>query len=374
MSDAQVIFETKENAQGLKTAFATLNSEKSLNSLTERMIELLGPQLDTWAQDNSVACVVLQGAGEKAFCAGGDIVALYEAMKSVEPGQPVPDANKFFELEYALDQKIHTYPKPIVCMGHGIVMGGGLGLHAGASHRIVSERSMIAMPEVTIGLYPDVGASWFLNRMPGRTGLFLGLTGSRIKTADAMFVGLADFYIARNQHSDFLNDLSKIAWSQDTRINHTLVSKLSRGYQTQTLKADDMSFHDFLNTSEVRKHFDFIQDVTNVDNVAEFQERIENLQVDDKWIHFAKKTFLAGSPTSAGVIFDQLAHTKHLSLKECFEFEYRLSCKFASHPDFREGIRALLIDKDNEPKWTPANVQDLQKNDIQKFLGGPTFH
>ncbi len=371
MSSAEVLFETQSNNQGLQTGIATLNSESTLNSLTKGMIHLLSPKLDEWARDPNVACVILRGAGEKAFCAGGDIVALYQAMNAVETGKAVEDANEFFRLEYDLDYKIHTFPKPIVSLGHGIVMGGGLGIHSGASHRVVSERSMIAMPEITIGLYPDVGASWFLNRMPGRVGKFLGLTGTRLKTADALYVGLADSYIKRDLHQDFLQELANLSWSQENKINKSLVSKTARSYQIKSLELDGQSYYDLLNTSELRNHFDFIQEITDVDNISEFHERIENLQVEDKWIQFAKKTFLAGSPTSAGVIFEQLAHTKHFSLKECFDFEYKLSCKFASHPDFREGIRALLIDKDMSPKWTPAKVQDLQKKDIQKFLTGP---
>jgi len=371
LSESAVIFEYKKNSQGHITAYATLNAEKSLNSLSKDMIRLLSPKLDEWAKDSNIACVVLQGAGEKAFCAGGDIVDLYKAMTSQEIGNPVPEAFEFFRMEYDLDYKIHTYPKPIINMGHGIVMGGGLGLHAGASHRILSERSMIAMPEITIGLYPDVGASWFLNRMPGRCGLFLGLTGSRMKTADALFVGLGDFYIRRDLHSEFLQKVSELSWSDDRKLNKALINKVARSYQGKSLKLDGVSYYEMLNTSEVRKHFDFIQDVTSVDNISEFHDRLNNLQIDEKWIQFAKKTFLAGSPTSAGVIFEQLIHTKHFSLKECFDFEYKLSCKFAAHPDFREGIRALLIDKDMAPKWTPKNVQDLQKKDIQKILQGP---
>lgn len=355
-----VLFETKETPSGLNVAFATLNSEKSLNSLTFEMIELLSPQLDLWELDKNIACVVLQGAGEKAFCAGGDIRALYEAMSQSPIGQSVPNANHFFEMEYELDHKIHTYSKPILCMGHGIVMGGGLGILAGASHRVLSERSLIAMPEISIGLYPDVGASWFLNRMPQRTGLFLGLTGARMNAHDSIFVGLGDYFITRERHESLLESLLTLRWTSDTNENHRSLSQLCRK-QSHECGAQ-------LPESEIRKHYDFIQEITDADDAQQIWERFSDLQVEDKWIQNAKKTFLTGSPTSAALIFDQLTHTKHFSLKECFDFEYRLSCRFAMHPDFREGIRALLIDKDNTPKWSPPCITGLKRTEIRKML------
>jgi enoyl-CoA hydratase/carnithine racemase len=355
-----ILFEIKVSSSGHKIAFVTLNSEKSLNSLTFEMIEALSPQLATWAQDPQVACVVLQGAGEKAFCAGGDIRALYEAMIEVPPGRSVPKANRFFELEYELDHTLHTYPKPVLCMGHGIVMGGGLGLLAGSSHRVLSERSLLAMPEITIGLYPDVGASWFLNRMPQRTGLFLGLTGARMNAHDSIFVGLGDYFVTRDQHTSLLDNLLKLSWSQDAHHNHQTLSEECRKWHHKCRHA--------LPESELRKHYDFIQEITDAESIQQIWERFSELQVEDPWILNAKRSLLSGSPTSAAVIFDQLKHTRHFSLKECFEFEYRLSCRFAMHPDFREGIRARIIDKDNTPKWTPSRIQELKIQEIRKMI------
>lgn len=356
-----VLFDVKNTNSGMKIAFATLNSEKTLNSLSMEMIQLLSPQLDLWAHDKEVACVVLQGAGEKAFCAGGDIRALYDAMIQKKIGHDIPEAYKFFEKEYDLDYKIHTYPKPVICLGHGIVMGGGLGLLAGSSHRILSERSMIAMPEISIGLYPDVGASWFLNRMPQRTGLFLGLTGARLNANDGIFVGLGDYILPRQHQNDFLNELVKIPWTLKSTQNHDLLSETCLKWQ-QNHKLDTIL------ESEIRKHYDFIQSITSSHSLLDIFDRFANLQVEDKWIVNCKKTFLSGSPTSAAIIFEQLNHTKHFSLKECFEFEYKLTCQFAKHPDFREGIRALIVDKDNSPKWSPSHINDLNRNDLNRLF------
>jgi enoyl-CoA hydratase/carnithine racemase len=359
-SDAVVLFETVACPSGHEIAYATLNSEKTLNSLTAKMIDLLDPQLKAWAKDPKIAMVVLKGAGEKAFCAGGDIRALYEEMSKRPVGQEVPGANAFFRQEYELDHSLHTYPKPILCLGHGIVMGGGLGIMAGASHRIVSEKSLIAMPEISIGLYPDVGASWFLNRMPGRTGLYLGLTGTRLNAADALFVKLGDHFVPRAEHATLLETLQKAGWSQEPRENHAILSRICRDFHRRSLPQ--------LPESQVRAHYDFIQEITDADSVQEIFETFSSLQIEDPWVLAGKKSLLAGSPTSAGVIFEQLNHTKHFSLKECFDFEYRLSCRFAMHPDFREGIRALIVDKDNAPRWSPARVQELRRTEIRKML------
>src|SRR5690606_3190798 len=198
MTEHAVLFEERAAGGGKRIAFAQLNAEKSLNALNQTMIDLLRPRLAAWAEDPAIACVVLSGSGDKAFCAGGDIIGLYRAMRE-HPGGPNPLVERFFETEYRLDYQIHTYPKPILCWGHGIVMGGGLGLMAGASHRVATERSRIAMPELGIGFFRDVGASWFLNRMPGRLGLYLGLTGSTLNATDALYAGLADYFVPAAQ-------------------------------------------------------------------------------------------------------------------------------------------------------------------------------
>ena len=360
MSSDVVVFETVSTPSGHQVAYATLNSEKTLNSLTGAMIDLLAPKLKTWAEDPQIALVVVRGAGEKAFCAGGDIRALYDEMCKQPMGHEVPKANTFFRQEYDLDHMIHTYPKPVLCLGHGIVMGGGLGILSGASHRIVSEKTLMAMPEITIGLYPDVGASWFLNRMPGRSGLYLGLTGARLNANDALFVKLADHFVPRSEHGALIDTIVNATWSQDARENHTILSKICRGFHHQHAAQ--------LPESQVRAHYDFIQEITDADSVQEIFAKFSTLQIEDPWVLACKKNFLSGSPTSAGVIFEQLNHAKHFSLKECFEFEYRLSCRFAMHPDFREGIRALIVDKDNAPLWTPANISELRRTEIRKML------
>src|SRR5690554_2336420 len=223
MMENVVLFDELDCQQGKRIGVVTLNSEKSLNALSLPMIQLLEPQLAKWADDATIACVFFQGAGDKAFCAGGDIVAMYKAMQA-NPGVLVNEVADFFSQEYRLDYAIHTFPKPIILWGHGIVMGGGMGLMNGVSHRVVTERSLLAMPEVTIGLYPDVGATHFLNQMPEGCGLFLGLTGAHMNASDALYLKLADHFAASSSKDDVIAGLQQVKWGDTAALNHQKVT------------------------------------------------------------------------------------------------------------------------------------------------------
>ncbi|MDP7408199.1 MAG: enoyl-CoA hydratase/isomerase family protein, partial [Luminiphilus sp.] len=203
----------------------TLNVEKTLNSLTREMVEIITDRLEAWADDDKVVAVFIDGAGEKAFCAGGDVQALRNSCIET-PGGPCEYAEHFFAREYRMNYLLHTYAKPLICWGHGVVMGGGLGILAGCRYRVVSERTRIGMPEITIALFPDVGGSWFLNRMPGQVGRFLALTSSHINATDALYCGLGTHYLSNEQKVDFLAELTKRAWSGDAAANHELVGAL----------------------------------------------------------------------------------------------------------------------------------------------------
>jgi enoyl-CoA hydratase/carnithine racemase len=181
-----------------------------------------------------------------------------------------------------------------------------------------------------------------------------------MNAADALFVGLADFFVPRAEHTALIESLVSASWSPDARDNHHIVSTLCRDLQHQHPSS--------LPESPLRAHYDFVQEITDANSVHEIYEKFASLQIEDAWVQNAKKGLLAGSPTSAGVIFEQLEHTLHYSLKECFDFEYRLSCRFAIHPDFREGIRALIVDKDNQPRWSPGRIVDLQRTEVRKML------
>ena len=223
MSDLPVLFDELPTACGGRIGVATLNAPKSLNALSLEMVHQLEAKLDAWAVDRSIVAVWLEGSGDKAFCAGGDVVALYRSLteegENRGSGRDSLLAETYFTAEYHLDHRIHTYPKPLMVWGDGIVMGGGLGLMAGGFQRLVTETTRIAMPEITIGLYPDIGASWFLNRMPPGVGAYLGLTGAQLNARDALDLGLADRFIPRERRSlvreaseSYATQIARIEW------------------------------------------------------------------------------------------------------------------------------------------------------------------
>lgn len=361
--DSCVIFHEHRAANGRVIAQATLNSERTLNALTLDMIRLLHAQLTRWRDDPAVVLVLLTGSGERAFCAGGDVRALAQAL-SRDPASAGPFATTYFHDEYALDYAMHGYPKPILVWGSGIVMGGGLGLMAGASHRVVTETSRIAMPEISIGLFPDVGGSWFLNRMPGRIGLFLGLTGAPLNAADAQFVGLADFALRSTELSALSDALLSTDWSGETGQDSARLSALLR--ERAALAAEAMP------AGRVHAHYDRIQELTDADSLSDVAARFRTASDDiDPWIRDAMRTFAAGCPTTAGLVWEIRRRARHLGLADVFRLELILAVQCCLRGEFVEGVRARLIDKDNAPRWKPADLAGLDADWIDGFFAPP---
>ncbi|MGQ5521848.1 enoyl-CoA hydratase/isomerase family protein [Chitinimonas sp. PSY-7] len=358
MTDA-VHFTLIPTENGRQIGQITLNAEKTLNALSLAMIRQIAPKLEEWRNDSRVVCIVLRGAGEKAFCAGGDVVAIQAAIEA----RDFASTDAFFKEEYALDYTIHTYPKPILAWGHGIVMGGGVGLMVGASHRVVTERSRIAMPEVTIGLYPDVGASWFLNRLPGRLGIYLGLTGASFNAADALFVDLADFAFPSAQRDAVLGGLMGLAWQgnagADQHVLGRYLREQSRHYSVE------------LAPSPIRDHLDAIRACTNYENPEEIVAAITHYSGPDDWLRAGAQKLSVGSPTSIRLILAAQQRARHMSLTEVFAMEFNLSRQCCRHPDFAEGVRALLVDKDNAPRWFPTTLAEVSDAYIEGFFAAP---
>lgn len=357
-----VIFEEQQALNGFTIGVATLNAEKSLNALTLDMIDLLTHQLMQWSINDKLACVVLRGAGDKAFCAGGDIIKLYESMKQ-SPNGPNPYAESFFTREYSLDYLIHTYPKPIVCIGQGIVMGGGLGLFAGASHRVVTEQSRIAMPEITIGLFPDVGGTWFLNKMPDNCGLYLGLTGASINATDALYLNLATHFISSDSRGSLLQQLTNADWTDSTKNNRRVADQvlvtLSESAQTSKPPA------------QVEAHKEVIKQVTSHRSLTGIVSAITGLETDDKWLNRGISALKNGCPTTAKIVYHQITEGHTLSLKDVFKTELSIAIQCTRHPDFPEGVRALLIDKDNAPNWFFSDVESVTETWLNDHLTPP---
>jgi enoyl-CoA hydratase/carnithine racemase len=258
-------------------------------------------------------------------------------------------ANAFFGREYRLDYQIHTYKKPILCWGHGIVMGGGIGLMAGASHRVATEKTRLAMPEVGIGLFPDVGGSWFLNRMPGHAGRFLALTGASFEAADARYVGLADYVLPHQVKDEVLDALRVQPWSAESEANHALVGYVLRRAEARSGEQG------WTQTGPLRQHQDLIDGLCGRDTVEQVLSAFDALETNNPWLDKAAKATKRASPGAIRLAWNMLEAAKHLSLADVFRLEYGVALHCAAQGDFAEGIRALLIDKDMAPRWLPAS-------------------
>jgi len=362
MTDS-VIFLERKTSSGKKIGHASLNRPAALNALNLDMIQLLMAQLVAWQKDPDISVVILDGSGEKAFCAGGDVVAMHTAMAE-NPGATPVALQAFFIQEYQLDHLIHTYSKPIVVWANGLVMGGGLGLLSGASHRIVTNSSRLAMPEISIGLYPDVGGSWFLNNMPPGCGLFLGLTGASINATDALYVNLADYYVNDGGKEQWLNQLENTQWSDNPDTNHAKVSLMcSEHHQGHLMTLPD---------GNISRYQDAITPLADMNSAAEVANTIAVFEsADDNWLRRAQQTLKAGSPITANLVFAQLQKGQSLTLVECFQMELVLSCHCGEFGEFQEGVRALLVDKDNKPAWRYHSIETVPEEILVWFFASP---
>lgn len=361
MSEVAVIFEELTAGSG-KVGRVTLNVPATLNSLTLQMVDLLQEKLDAWREDESIAAVFIEGSGEKAFCAGGDVQALHQSALAT-PGGPCDYAENFFAREYRMNYTLHTYSKPLVCWGHGIVMGGGLGVMAGCSHRVVTEKTRIAMPEVTIALFPDVGGTWFLNHMPGNSGQFLALTGASINAADAIYTGLADRFISSERKTEVLEQLLRQNWGAAPANNHALVRHVLRSFAEQSVGQCP--------GGQVEPHLGSINTLCDGDDIHEIIHNIVSQPTKDPWLSKAGESLAHGSPLAALWISRQLWEMRHASLKEVFQSEIRLATNIVRHPEFAEGVRALLIDKDRNPAWQYRTSREVPEHVLADFFSAP---
>lgn len=356
-----VRIETHPAADGRHVGMLTLDSAASLNALSLEMIQLLQAALTRWEQDPAIVCVLLQGAGEKAFCAGGDIRSFYYRKQEASESALFGYARDFFEQEYRLDHHIHRYSKPLICVADGICMGGGIGLFAGAGFRVVTEKSLFAMPEVTIGLYPDVGASWFLSRMPGRLGLWLGLTGARFNGADAIGLGLADHAMASRERAELPARLAALDWSGAADASEQIEGLLA-GLQRslgQTLPVPVLLPH--------QARIDALLAGRSLQGVL---ARLEGAELAEPALVQSREACQSGSPISRAILWRQFWQARRQSLAEVFADELALSVNCVLKGDFVEGVRALLIDKDKSPRWQAPQAGEAWLDDFYRWPEG----
>lgn len=334
MSEPEVLFE-KRGRIGL----ITLNRPKALNALTLGMVDLMHPQLKAWAVDPSVQAVVVTGAGEKGFCAGGDIRALYDSGKA-----GTPYVLDFYAHEYKLNATIKHYPKPYIALLNGITMGGGVGVSVHGKLRVACENTVFAMPETGIGLFPDVGGTYFLPRLPGELGMFLALTGTRLKAADMIYCGIATHHVPAAQFPKLIEVLAE---------NAATPEKTVAAFAADTGKA----------VLEERRAV-----IDRCFGKGSVEEILNALVAEGAWGEELGRIMLAKSPISTKVAYRQMREGKGLEFDDCMRLEYRLTCRFMAGHDFYEGVRAVIIDKDQSPKWKPASLVQVAPADVDAYF------
>jgi enoyl-CoA hydratase/carnithine racemase len=354
-----VLFELHSCENNKQIAVATLNSPRTLNALNLTMVDLLLNQLRLWRDDPDVVMVLIKGAGEKGFCAGGDVKDLYYRLQE-DSSRCQHQVAEFFSQEYQLDYLIHTFNKPVMILGSGVVMGGGMGLFMGASHRIVDQSSQMAMPEICIGLFPDVGATWFLSRLAPEVGLFLGLTGAAINAADAKYLGIADFFISQEQQEQLLEKLLSLAWGDTIALNHEKLSTFLN--QVETLCKNQLP------KSVIRSHQELLKAVVKPEDFFGTVENILSVKHDSQFIIQAQANLAYGSPLSAAIIYRQLMLGRKLTLEQCFQMELTLAIKCVQFGEFCEGVRALLVDKDRQPNWQYKDINTIEPARLDWFF------
>ena len=342
-----ILSEQLPTDDGRSIGIITLNNPKALNAQSLDMVKAMMRIFTDWRDDGTVVAIVLRGAGERALCAGGDIKTLSQATGP-------SDVQEFFEHEYGLMQMLYEYPKPILAWGHGVVMGGGLGLLSACSHKAVTSETMMAMPEVSIGLFPDAGGSWFLNRMMGKVGLFLGLTGARFSGVDALHLGLADAYVAPDSYDDVIKALTSANWQGD---HHGLLNQI-------LAKFHQMPNHD----SQILKDFHDINALMNAGSLADVDRALRDYQGNSEFIKSAIENYIKGSDTTKALTWHIYHEVKPCSIAEMFDMERKVAVNCVMRGDFKEGVRALLIDKDKNPQWRYTRA-DMPVGYIDEFLG-----
>ena len=326
----------------------TLNRPAVLNALSTEMCAAIDKQLIVWEQDDAIKAVVIKAEGEKAFCAGGDVRTI------VEQGYENNLAAKyFFSTEYKMNARIFHFSKPFVALLDGITMGGGVGVSIHGTHRIITEKTMFAMPESAIGLIPDVGGSYFLPRLPGALGLYLGLTGARLKGADILYAGIGTAYMGSEKLEAFVDALLQEEIASDADVDAIV------GHFAEDPGAAPLD--------EFR---DLIDAAFNENTVEDIFDHLSI--IDHVWAKETLAVLQKMSPISLKVISEQLSQGVNLDFDDCMRMEYRIVCAISSYDsDFYEGVRAVLIDKDHNPKWIPPSLDEVKADMVMAHFDVP---
>jgi enoyl-CoA hydratase len=328
-------------------ATLTINRPRALNALTLDNYRRFAPALTAWAEDPSVRAVVVRGAGDRAFCAGGDVRAVWEAGRGIS-GDPDLTA-VFFREEYELIRQIHRFPKPYIAIIDGITMGGGAGISVNGAYRVATERTLFAMPETAIGLFPDVGATRFLNRSPGHVGRCLGLTGARLQSADTLYCGFATHVVAQEQVAALVAAFGRTEW--DGGREHTQAQSILAGFAIDPDPAPLAALRPAIDRCFAGDSVEAILTALAAEAAAGGAQA--------RWAAETRAELLTKSPTSLKVTLRQLVVGRDYDLDQALILEYRLTQLMMAGHDFYEGVRAGLIDKDRAPRWRPTTLAEI---------------
>jgi enoyl-CoA hydratase len=343
---------------GREGGLATLiiNRPRALNALTLNNYRRIAPTMRAWASDPSVHAVAIRGAGDRAFCAGGDVRAVYEAGLGIGDDPELPAV--FFREEYELIRVLHRFPKPYIAIIDGITMGGGAGISVNGGYRIATERTLFAMPETGIGLFPDVGATHFLNRCPGRIGIYLGLTGARLHAADTLYCGFATLFVPHQRIAELVAALGGITCEagSERRQTDALLARFAADPGPAPLAALRPSIDRCFAGGTVEEILDAL--------VAEAAAGGAHAG----WAAETRAGLLTKSPTSLKITLRQLTIGRAYNLDAALALEYRLTQHVMAAHDFYEGVRATLIDKDQQPRWQPATLAEVTEDMVDAYF------
>ncbi|KAF6841683.1 3-hydroxyisobutyryl-CoA hydrolase (enoyl-CoA hydratase/isomerase) [Colletotrichum plurivorum] len=345
---------------GLRTI--QLNRPKKLNSLNASMIRKILPRLVEWEKSDMANVVVMKGAGEKAFCAGGDVAELAKYNQEDEGGWK--KSAHYFALEYKLDHYIATYGKPYVAFMDGITMGGGVGLSVHAPFRIATERTVFAMPETTIGFFPDVGASFFLPRMNGYVGTYLALTSERLRGVNAFYSGIATHYLHSTTLPQLESRLAELRFQDDMTMEQRLqiIASTLEEFSTGVPHDEPMAI-----AGDIRRAIDRCFRWNTIPEIIAALEQERGEAATGEWAEKTLETLHQRSPTAVNVALKQMRIGATWSIAETFKREHQIATKFMKHPDFTEGVTALLVRKET-PKWQPATLGEVDTKATSEFF------
>ncbi|MDI9350331.1 MAG: enoyl-CoA hydratase/isomerase family protein [Candidatus Symbiobacter sp.] len=341
----------------------TLNRPKALNSLNSKMALAISRALRFAAQDSAIQCVVVDAVGGRAFCAGGDVREMAGVLRESGSIAGHKLACQFSAREYRLDRQIHHFPKPYIALVDGIVMGGGLGLSAHAARRIVSEHLDMTMPETAIGLFPDIGAAWFLNFYPGRAGVFTAMTGHRLNTADGVQVNFAHHVVPKALFPDLRRALIAAAPSTPTDVDHVVAKFAVRLHELN---------HGAGMVPSLMPYLPLIQECFSAPSAREIMSRLATRAAGGDDLAATTLAHLrTRCPTSLALAVEHVNRAQGRSVDYVLKMDYLLAIRCFAVPDFVEGIRALLVDKDNKPNWQPADIDAVSDDRIAAFFAPP---